>query len=99
MLIIFHSMTVADQIVAAVVVLANLATAARLFGYQRHGARYRVWAAVLAYLLIMCTGGQALDVLFNQVPVTLWQAGVAVVLAVLVYRARGNVARIVRLQS
>lgn len=99
MLIVFHSMTMTDQIVAAVVVLANLATAARIFGYQRRGSRYRIWAAVLAYLLIACTGGQALDVLFNHVPVTVWQAGVAVVLAALVYRARGNVARIVRLQS
>lgn len=47
-------------------------------------------------MLIVCSGGQALDAVFNHNPATPWEAGFAAVIAVLVWRARGNVACIVR---
>ncbi|RZS80663.1 phage holin family protein [Pigmentiphaga kullae] len=83
-------------IIAFVVIIANAATALRLLTYRRGPARYRLWASCAAYVLIVCTGGQALSVVVHGTPVTIWQAGVSVVLAMLAHRARGNVARIVR---
>ena len=51
-----------------------------------------------AWLLIVCTGGQALHILLvgAAAHASPWQLGVLAVLAVLTYRARGNVARILR---
>lgn len=86
-------------LVALFFVGANLASAVRLLLYRRNGARFRRGMSWLAYLLIVGTGGQALDVLVRHEPVTVWQAVVAVLIAVLVYRAQGNVACIVRVNS
>lgn len=87
------------MLIALIVVLANVATAARLICYQRHGARYRPIVSLLAYLLIVFSGGQVIDVLVNNSPVTVWQAGFSAVVALLVLRARGNVACVLRTVS
>ncbi|WP_323034255.1 phage holin family protein [Pararhodobacter sp.] len=84
------------MLIALIVVVANVLTAARLICYQRHGARYRPVMSILAYALIVCSGGQVIDVLINGSPVTIWQAGFSSVVALLVLRARGNVASVVR---
>lgn len=89
---------VSHNLVVLLFVVANLATVARLICYRREGARYRPGMAWIAYALVVCTGGQVLDVLTSHATVTLWQAGIAVVLALLVWRARGNVAAIVRVR-
>lgn len=85
-----------DALIALLAVLANVLTAARLIAYRRGCARYRPGVSVLAYVLIVCSGGAAIDTAVNGSPVSLWQTGFAVVIAVLVCRARGNVAAIVR---
>lgn len=82
--------------VALVAVLANIVTAARLICYRRGDSRYRPGVSVLAYLLIVFSGGQVIDTVVNGAHVTPWEAGFAVVIAMLVVRARGNVAAIVR---
>jgi len=87
------------MLIALIVIIANVLTAARLICYQRHGARYRPVMSTLAYLLIVCSGGQVIDVLVNHSPVTVWQAGFSAVVALLVLRARGNVAWVVRVVS
>ncbi len=87
------------MLIALIVVIANVATAVRLICYQRHGARYRPIISGLAYLLIVCSGGQVIDVLINNSPVTIWQAGFSFVVALLVLRARGNVACVLRTAS
>lgn len=87
------------MLIALIVVVANVATATRLICYQRHGSRYRPVMSVLAYLLIVCSGGQVIDVLVNHASVSIWQAGMSVVVAALVLRSRGNVACIVRMVS
>ncbi|WP_241065509.1 phage holin family protein [Achromobacter insuavis] len=84
------------HLVAFLFVLANFATALRLACYQRRGARYRLGMSVVAYLMVVLTGGQALDVLARQGSVTPWQLGLALLLAFLVFRARGNVANIAK---
>ncbi|MGZ9893026.1 phage holin family protein [Bordetella bronchiseptica] len=88
-------------LVALLFVAVNLATSARLVCYRRRGARYRPGMSAVAYLLAVFTGGQALDVLIRhgqlthwQSGVTPWQLGISVLLAILVFRARGNVAAI-----
>lgn len=87
------------MIVAFLVVAANIVIAARLICYQRHGSRYRWQMSLLAYVLIVCAGGQTIDVLFNGAPASWWQAGISLVVAGLVLRARGNTACIVRMVS
>ena len=81
-----------------VFVLANVLTALRLLFFQRAGARFRRGMAVVAYVLFVCTGGEVIDVITRGFPVSVWQAGIAVVLAVLVWRARGNVAAMVEVR-
>ncbi|HRL22941.1 phage holin family protein [Alcaligenes sp. SDU_A2] len=73
-------------------VLANVATAGRLICYRRGCARYRPGMSVLAYVLIVSSGGQVIDALFNHSPVSGWEAAFTMVIAVLVWRAKGNVA-------
>lgn len=89
------------HLVAFLFVAVNLGTAGRLICYRRKGARYRPGMSAIAYLLAVFTGGQGLDVLIRQGQygpwaggVSLWQLGIAVLLAILVFRARGNVAAI-----
>lgn len=85
-----------DAIFALLAVLANIVTAGRLICYRRGCSRYRPGVSFLAYVLIVCAGGQAIDTVVNAAHVTPWEAGFAAVIAVLVWRARGNVAAIVR---
>lgn len=89
------------HLVAFIFVAVNLGTAGRLICYRRKCARYRPGMSAIAYLLAVFTGGQGLDVLIRQGQygpwaggVSLWQLGIAVLLAILVFRARGNVAAI-----
>lgn len=88
-----------EQIIVVAAIAANVSTAMRLLAYQRGGARYRPGISAMAYVLIVCTGAEALSIILGTSTTSLWSAGVAVVLAVLVWRAQGNVARIVRIQA
>jgi len=85
-----------DALFALISVVANVLTAGRLICYRRGCSRYRFGMSVLAYVLIVCAGGAAIDTLVNAAHVTPWEAGFAAVITVLVWRARGNVAAIVR---
>jgi len=86
----------------AVTVLTLIACAAicvRLLTYQRGpDTTHRIGVGLCAWLLIVCTGGQALHIALigAAAHTSPWQLGVLAVLAVLTYRARGNVARILR---
>lgn len=84
------------SILAAVVCMA---ICVRLVAFRRDGQRYRFGVSVLAYLLAMATGCQSLATLFGMYPIeSPFVLGILVLLCVLVYRARGNVASIVRLE-
>lgn len=85
-----------DALCALIAVTANVITAARLICYRRGSSRFRRGVSVVAYFLIVCSGGAAIDTLVNGAHVTLWEAGFSVVIAVLVVRARGNVATVMR---
>lgn len=87
------------SLVTALTLIGCVAICARLLTYQRGAdATHRLGVGLCAWLLIVCTGGQAIHiVLFGAAAhASPWQLGVLAVLAVLTYRARGNVARILR---
>lgn len=88
--------TLLETFVVLIAVLANIITAGRLISYRRGLSRYRPGMAFLAWALIASSGGAAIDTVINGAPVSVPQAVLAVVIAVLVWRAKGNVADIVR---
>lgn len=75
----------------------------RLITYRRAAdARYRPWVSACAWLLIACSGGQAIHIaLGHAVPgeTTLWQLGILLVLTALLHAARGNLARVLRIDA
>lgn len=76
--------------------VAYLASALRLLCFQRNGARIRRGISLLACLLIgalICAG---MEIILYQRPVSPWQAAIAVLLCILVYRSRGNLAALLR---
>jgi len=88
------------EIITAATLLLSLAICIRLLTYRPHaGARHRPAAAWLAWALIVATGGQALAlVLFGTgsaaagVTGRMCQLALLAVLAIVIYRARGNAA-------
>lgn len=85
--------------IALLTALVCAAICARLVAFRRDGARYRFGVSLLAYLLAASSGCQALAVLLGvyleHSPFVLM---ILLVLCALVYRARGNVANILRLE-
>ncbi|MFC3549460.1 phage holin family protein [Lysobacter cavernae] len=85
--------------VTVLTLVACVAICVRLLTYQRGpDTTHRVGVGLCAWLLIVCTGGQAIHIALvgAAARASPWQLGVLAVLAVLTYRARGNVARILR---
>lgn len=87
------------MILSSVVVMASLLIVCRLLTYQRRGANYCFTKSLLAYVLIFSFGAQAIDIMFNLVPVTWAQAGMTMGMTWLVLRSKGNVATIFRKAS
>lgn len=89
--------------IALLTLLACASICLRLITYRRSpGARYRPWVSACAWLLIVCSGGQAIHIaLGHAVPgeTTPWQLGILLVLAALLLAARGNLARVLRLDA
>lgn len=76
--------------------LAYLASALRLLCFQRNGARIRRGISLLACVLIgalLCAG---VEILLYHRPVSVWQTVLAVLLCLLIYRSRGNLAALLR---
>ncbi|MCY1296494.1 putative 3TM holin [compost metagenome] len=74
----------------------------RIVCYRREGARYRLGVSALAYLLAVGTGCYSLTVTIDVLrgyasnhAVSPWLLLVLLVVAILIYRAKGNVARII----
>ena len=87
------------SLIAALTFGTCVAICARLLTYRRGpDTTHRIGVGLCAWLLIVCTGGQAIHIVLGGAAAhaSPWQLGVLAVLAVLTYRARGNVARILR---
>ena len=85
-----------ENIVAFVFIVANVISCGRLLSYQRGQGQFKYHFSCLAYVLIVCTGGQAIVATLDSPPVSLWASILSVVLCALIVRAKGNVATLVR---
>jgi hypothetical protein len=85
-----------DHYLTAIALLCYAATCMQLLCYRRGDATYRIDMSCMAWLLIALTGSCALEILLGHGPISLGQTGIAFTLCVLVHRARGNVANIIR---
>ncbi len=79
-----------------VFIAANVISCGRLLSYQRGEGQFKYHFSSLAYVLIVCTGGQAIVATLESAPVSLWASILSVVLCALIVRAKGNVATLVR---
>lgn len=76
----------------------------RLAIYRREGSRYRAGISLCAYLLAVGSGCYSLSVVLGALRLTpVWPVSpflliVLIVLTILVYRARGNVAAVLRVE-
>lgn len=90
-----HSLLVVATLVS------SLAICLRLITYRPGpDACHRLGVSCCAWLLIACSGGLAIHValLGASAQVSVWQLGLLVVLLLVTYRARGNVAQILRVE-
>ncbi len=83
----------AVQLIAAI---AYLLSALRLACYTRGDARYRRSISLLASLFggVLCICG--LEILLDRQPTSFGQAAAIVLLCILIFRSRGNVAALLR---
>ena len=86
-----------DNIVDLVFIAVNIISCARLLTYERGDSNFKPHMSWIAYILVVCTGGQAIEAALEPVPVTVWACGISIVICALVLRAKGNVAAIVRI--
>ncbi|MDQ8035392.1 MAG: phage holin family protein [Bordetella sp.] len=87
------------SLVTVLTLVASVAICVRLLTYHRpDDARHRRCASWCAWLLIASTGGQALHILLAgaAAQVNAWHLGTLLVLLFLTFRARGNVAHLMR---
>jgi hypothetical protein len=84
------------NIIAFVFIAANIISCGRLLSYQRGQGQFKYHFSCLAYVLIVCTGGEAIVATLEPVTVSLWASILSVVLCALIVRANGNVATLLR---
>ncbi|TGU87545.1 phage holin family protein [Acinetobacter pittii] len=78
-----------------IALIAYLICGLRIICFDAEGLKHRRGFSILATILITAFIGQSIHILFFKDPVTLWDAVFAVLLAVLICRAKGNVAKLI----
>lgn len=78
-----------------IALFAYLFCGLRIICFNPIGLRYRHGYSVLATLLIASFMGQSVHILFFKDPVTLWDAIFAIVLAIIVFKSKGNVSKMI----
>uniref|UniRef100_UPI00333F612E phage holin family protein n=1 Tax=Castellaniella defragrans TaxID=75697 RepID=UPI00333F612E len=84
---------------AIVLLIANLISIALLMGYRPRGSKHKPAVSWCAFAILCALISQAVDVGLDHGRVSWSDAFVSVILAVLVIRARGNVASLTRCKS
>ncbi|AIY42985.1 hypothetical protein LT85_3827 [Collimonas arenae] len=84
------------KLLTVLALLSYASACIRLLCYRRGRANYRIHISLIAWLLIVATGTCALEILLGHGHPSLGQAGIALTLCVLVLRAQGNVANIIK---
>ena len=77
-----------------IALIAYLICGLRIICFDAEGLRHRHGFSILATILIAALSGNQFTFSFKD-PVTLWDAIFAVLLAVLICRAKGNVAKLI----
>ncbi len=81
----------------ALISLAAYTVAAHLIlAYRRDGSRHRHHVSWFAWLLLVALGGSAIELAIHAKAVGIFEAARALLFTVLVFGARGNVARLLR---
>jgi hypothetical protein len=81
---------------ALIALIAYSVAALRILAYRRDGARHRHHVSWFAWLLLVSLGGSAIELVIHAKAVGLFEAIRAALFCVLVFSARGNVARLLR---
>ena len=84
---------------AAIAFIAYAGASLRLLAYRKDGARHRQAVSWTAWALLAVLAGSAVDVLFQAHHLDFFEVARAVILAVFIFGARGNVARLLRSES
>lgn len=84
-----------EMLFQAVALIAYFFCGLRIICFNPHGLRHRQGYSVLATILIASFMGQSVHILFFKDPVTLWDAVFAVLLAFLILKSKGNVAKLI----
>jgi hypothetical protein len=79
---------------ALVAAAAHIAAMVRVLMYRKKGARHRHHVSWTAWALVVVSGGSAIELALHAKHIGLFEAGTAVLLALFVFGARGNVARL-----
>lgn len=83
---------------ALIALAAHVAALLRVFTYRKNGARHRHHAAWLAWAIVAVSGGSAIELTLHAESVGFFEAATAILLALFVYVARGNIASLLRSQ-
>ena len=81
---------------ALIALIAYTVAALRILAYRRDGARYRHHVSWFAWLLLVALGGSAIELAMHAKAVGTFEAVRAILFTILVFGARGNVARLLR---
>ncbi|MDE1010735.1 phage holin family protein [Paraburkholderia fungorum] len=81
---------------ALIALAAHIAALVRVLTYRKNGARHRHRVSWVAWALVAVSGGSAIELTLHAAEVGFFEAGTAVLLALFVFGARGNVARLLR---
>jgi hypothetical protein len=80
---------------ASTAIVANVIAAFYIVTYRRGDAAHKHHVAWSAWLLLVVLGGNALDMLVHPRHVGVFEVLLALFIELIVYNARGNVAKIV----
>jgi hypothetical protein len=84
------------HVFACIALVAYGATALTILLYRKQGARHRRRVSWLAWAFLVTLMGSAVDLTVHSHQVGIFEAIRAVLLALFVFGARGNVARLLR---
>ncbi|MDR6387569.1 phage holin family protein [Paraburkholderia phenoliruptrix] len=81
---------------ALIALIAYSLAALRILAYRRDGARHRHHVSWFAWLMLVALGGSAIELAVHAKAVGYFEAARAALFTVLIFGARGNVARLLR---
>ena len=79
---------------AVIALAAYIASIVRLLTYRRQGSRHRRHVSWIAWALVVVMGGSAIELALHAKSIGVFETGSAVLLALFLFRVRGNVARL-----